>query len=108
MFNLIPWGASLTKDFDRLFNGFTGDRTMPEVDWNPRVDVTESDKEIHVQAELPGMDPKDIDVTLNDGILTLTGERRDVREEKDGEADAETGQDNVKPQSQGHLQPGGQ
>ena len=42
----------------------------------PSVDVSETDKEIEVTAELPGMDEKDIDVSLAEGVLTIRGEKR--------------------------------
>jgi len=48
----------------------------------PRVDVSETDKEVRVSAELPGMDEKDITVELQDNLLTLRGEKKTEQEEK--------------------------
>ena len=48
----------------------------------PSVDVSETDKEIRIVAELPGVERKDIDVTLDGNRLTIKGEKRDEREEK--------------------------
>ncbi len=48
----------------------------------PAVDVTEDDKTYKVAAELPGLDQKDIEVTVNDGMLVLKGEKRQEKEEK--------------------------
>lgn len=59
------------EPFDRKFEGFS-----------PRVDVSETDKEIIITAELPGMDDKDIDVSLNKEMLTIKGEKREEKEEK--------------------------
>jgi len=61
---------------DRLdfFNGGT---------LSPNIDVRESDKAITLEAELPGMDEKDIDLTVDDGVLTLKGEKRYEHEEKE-------------------------
>jgi HSP20 family protein len=42
----------------------------------PRVEISETDKELQVHAELPGLDEKDIEVLLDDGVLTLRGEKR--------------------------------
>jgi HSP20 family protein len=42
----------------------------------PRVEISETDKELQVHAELPGLDEKDIEVLLDDGVLTLQGEKR--------------------------------
>jgi len=44
--------------------------------WNPVVDVYENDEEIVVKAEVPGVEKKDISVDINDGVLTVKGERR--------------------------------
>jgi len=52
--------------------------------WAPRVDIRETDDALLVQAELPGIDKKDIHLAVKDGVLTLSGERRyekDVKEE---------------------------
>lgn len=48
----------------------------------PKVDVTESDKAFEINAELPGMDEKDIEVLLNEGMLTLKGEKRAEHEDE--------------------------
>ena len=48
----------------------------------PTIDVSETDKEVTVEAELPGVDEKDIDVTLGDNMLTIKGEKKQEKEEK--------------------------
>jgi HSP20 family protein len=80
---------SLHREIDRLFDEFTGfgltrfgefeDRFGA---FNPRVDVTETDKEIKVAAELPGLDEKDIEVLLSGNLLTISGEKKAEQEEK--------------------------
>ena len=52
----------------------------------PDVDVTETEKEFRLTAELPGMDEKDLEVTYVDGGLTIKGEKRVEREEQDGDS----------------------
>ena len=49
----------------------------------PSVEVNESDKEVRVTAELPGMSDKDVDVHFEDGVLTLRGEKKSETEDKD-------------------------
>jgi len=52
--------------------------------WTPRVDIRETDDALLVQAELPGIDKKDVHLEVKNGVLTLSGERRyekDVKEE---------------------------
>ncbi len=48
----------------------------------PNVDIREDDKGIHIEAELPGMDEKDIDVQLKDRVLTIKGEKKEEKESK--------------------------
>jgi len=48
--------------------------------WAPAVDIYESGDSLVVEAELPGMDPKDIDITVDDGVLTIRGERKHEKE----------------------------
>lgn len=77
-----PWGLlnRLTRDLDGL-------ATAPstEVAWIPAVDVYEEKDRYVVKADLPGVDPNEIDVTAEKGILTLRGERKaEKREHTDG------------------------
>ena len=44
--------------------------------WAPAVDIVETDNEIVLKADLPGVDPKDVDIQVHDGTLTLRGERK--------------------------------
>lgn len=70
--------------FDEFFRGFDMNPffgTHAER-FTPNVDITESDKEIRVSAELPGMDEKDIDITLNHDSLTIKGEKKEEKEDK--------------------------
>ena len=80
---------TLNGDMDRFFNHLNTDffdfRTIPEQNHFPKVDVTETKNEFSISAELPGMDDKDIDVTLGDGTLTLKGEKKVEKEDKQGE-----------------------
>jgi HSP20 family protein len=52
------------------------------VDWSPSCDITETDKEYRVLAELPKVNKNDVHVTLENGVLTIQGERREEKEEK--------------------------
>ncbi len=49
---------------------------------SPTIDVEDKEKELVVTAELPGLDPKDFEVTLSGDLLTIKGEKKDAREEK--------------------------
>jgi HSP20 family protein len=92
MFELIPWRENrelgrMRDEMDRLFDRFFDDwpfgLSTREGGWMPSVDVSETAKEVVVNAELPGMEPKDIDLSLHDGVLTIRGERKHEHEEKE-------------------------
>ena len=84
---LTPWtGMGLRKELDRLFDRFlepTWTDMTPFGDWEPRVDVAETKEAVTVKAEMPGVDQKDIGVSLQDGVLTIKGEKEAEKEEKD-------------------------
>jgi len=75
------------QDMNDLMQRFFGG-SVPETDaglaetWQPRCDVEESDKEIVVKADLPGVDPKEVDISIRDNTLIVRGERKEEKEEK--------------------------
>ncbi len=69
--------------FDNFFRGFELEPFEGRIGtFAPRIDVSETDREITVSAELPGLDEKDIDVSLSDDMLTIKGEKKDEKEDK--------------------------
>ena len=80
---------SLQREIDRLFDDFTsGFPTFPSFgngksQLMPSMDVTETDKAIEITAELPGLEEKDVQVNLADNLLTIRGEKKSEKEEKD-------------------------
>jgi HSP20 family protein len=78
-----------TQDrFNRLFNetfsNVFGEEGLSTRGWNPAVDVYETDHDLVLKAELPGIDPKDVDIRVEDGTLYLKGERKQESEVKEG------------------------
>jgi len=70
-----------------VFDDFWGEPWLPPREtftgfW-PQIDMTQTDKEVKVCAEIPGVDAKDIDVSVEDGTLTIRGEKKYEREEND-------------------------
>ena len=59
-----------------------GKETMIVADWVPSVDVSETDGEYQIKAEIPDVKKEDVKVTLEDGVLTIQGERKQEKEEK--------------------------
>jgi HSP20 family protein len=68
--------------FEDAGRGWRGDEPAATTSWSPAVDIYESENEIIVQAELPGVDRKDITLHLEKNVLTLKGERRFEKETK--------------------------
>ena len=78
-------------DFENRMNRFM-ERAFSEpfsvaftepIGWMPAMDIVETAKELTVTAELPGMDQKDVDVSVENGVLTIRGEKTDEREKED-------------------------
>lgn len=63
--------------------GEMGEESLIGVDWAPLVDIEENAKEFLVKAELPDVKKEDVKVALEDGLLTIQGERKFEKEEKD-------------------------
>lgn len=106
MRDLIPWGRTQTttpahyrdegdpfttlhREMNRLFDDvfrsfdlapFGG---MGRMGTWPHVEVVETDKEVRVSAELPGLEDKDVEVLMGDGVLTIRGEKKSEIEDKD-------------------------
>lgn len=79
--------AAFHEEMNRLFDDFwrdfdgVGTSLMPSSGF-PRVEVIETERDVTVEAELPGLEEKDIDVTLHNGVLTIRGERQSGTEDK--------------------------
>ncbi len=82
---------ALHRRVDRVFNETVARQTdentdePPQARWVPAVDVHESDKEITLRTELPGLTGEDVELTVDQGRLTVQGEKRFGKEESDGE-----------------------
>jgi HSP20 family protein len=84
MAGLKPWTGmtGLRKEMDQMFERFLEPmwREMPALgDWEPTVDVSEDKDAVTVKAELPGVEQKDIDVSLQDGTLTIKGDKHEEK-----------------------------
>jgi HSP20 family protein len=78
-----PFG-SLQREIDRVFDEFAfGFKPFATPDLMPSMDVAETDKEIEILAELPGLEDNDVQVNIADNVLTIRGEKRVERKEKD-------------------------
>ena len=76
---------TLRREIDRLFDRFwTGDVLSENTLWVPPMDVVERDGEIRCSLELPGLKVEDVNITVENGVLTISGERQYEREEDQG------------------------
>lgn len=94
-YGLFEWHPfeTLRRQIDRLFEDTPFRKAAPEFEpfgrfplaWAsaPAVDLVEKDKEYEITAELPGLDEKNVEVKLSNGTLTICGEKKEEREEKD-------------------------
>lgn len=79
--------AAFHEEMNRLFDEFwrefdgVGTSLVPSSGF-PRIEVIETERDLKIEAELPGMEEKDIEVTLRNGVLTIRGERRSESEDK--------------------------
>jgi HSP20 family protein len=65
----------LRREIDRLFEDTFGRGQVGKGEWIPAVDIRETDQELTFAVELPGTEPADVEVTTDNGILTVRGER---------------------------------
>jgi HSP20 family protein len=81
--------SDFRNEMNRLFEGFLNrpawgaswfETAEPGV-WMPAIDMQETDAEIHVRAELPGIDPKDVDVSVSEDRLLISGEKKSEAEQ---------------------------
>jgi HSP20 family protein len=106
MFSIAPWNhpsginvrrennpfSSLQNEINRVFEGFFNDFQSPSLlpsAWiesqmaTPVVDIFENEKSFKVEAELPGIQQDDVEVTINDNYLTIKGEKKASKEDKE-------------------------
>ena len=89
---LVRWNPSreleeMSDRLNRMFNRqdlpqANAKETMVVADWAPSVDISETDGEYQIKAEIPDVKKEDVKVTLEDGVLTIQGERKHEKEEK--------------------------
>jgi len=69
--------GSVHRDIDSLFEDFFGRNPVEATaDWAPRLETYVTDEALHVRADLPGVDPKAVDISVDDDVLTIRGERK--------------------------------
>jgi HSP20 family protein len=91
MRSLIPWRTEagpfgLWRDMDAVMRRFFGEPLLETekraLAFEPRLDVEETEKELIVKVDLPGIDPREVELSVLGDVLVLKGERKEEKEEK--------------------------
>ena len=81
-----PELTSFRREMDRLFDRFWEDdgENLPALrEWVPSLDFSETADTYMLRIEIPGLEPKDVQVTLQDNVLTVKGEKKEEMKQKD-------------------------
>lgn len=86
---LWPNADRLPREFSRALSRLLeveeGDQSdVVTSEWAPRVDIREEDKRFVIEADIPGVDPKAIDINMDKGVLSIRGERKTEHKVEDG------------------------
>jgi HSP20 family protein len=96
MFGILPWQRKkdgrtkeLQHKIDSMYDQFFGPDFLPSTDlfgdgnWDPKLDISESRKDITVKVEIPGIEARDFDVSIDGRRLTISGEKKQEQKEKE-------------------------
>lgn len=89
--DIVPWRpfgelGRLRREMDDLWSRFFGETSLPSIfarEWAPTVDVSETKDNVVLKAEVPGLEAKDVDVSISEDVLTIKGEKKKEEEKKD-------------------------
>jgi HSP20 family protein len=81
--DILSMQREINRMFDTFFRGGLSDETaLAPSAWSPAVDIAEHDNEYVVKMEIPGVDKGDVKITMRDGVLTVSGEKKSEKESK--------------------------
>ena len=96
MFDILPWknkkqhkADTLRKEIEDMYDRFFEPSLLPSSyifgkgKWDPTVDISQGRKDITVKAEIPGIEAKDLDISIDGRLLTIKGEKRQEQKEKE-------------------------
>ncbi|QER41970.1 Hsp20/alpha crystallin family protein [Thermodesulfobacterium sp. TA1] len=88
MADIILWRPlqELKKEMDRIWQDFFGKEVIPErwegISWVPAVDISETEDNVIVKVDVPGVNPEDMEISIVDNVLLIKGEKKKEEEEK--------------------------
>ena len=73
-----PWGLlnQLQKELERNYQGNSGEGSIATAEWTPSVDIKEEADKFVLHADIPGVKPEEIDISMENGVLTIKGEKK--------------------------------
>jgi HSP20 family protein len=87
MRTLMPWtrmtGTEMDRQLNRFLEGKLEEESSAGAEWAPSMDVSETKDSLIAKLEVPAMDPTDIQISLQENLLTIKGEKRQEQEEKE-------------------------
>lgn len=82
--DVVPFSRAMAGIFDDFFSGSPlASAALPSLNIQPSVDIIEENDKVLLKADMPGLDKNDIKVVVDDGLLKVSGNRNETREEKD-------------------------
>ncbi len=78
----LPMFSSFQEEMNKMLDNFFGREDYFGMGWSPYIDIAENDDEIIIKAEIPGIDAKDIDISIAGEVLTIKGEKKEEKENK--------------------------
>jgi HSP20 family protein len=95
--------GSLQREIDRLFDDFMRGAALPAAGAGlvPSIDISESDNEIEITAELPGLERKDVDISVEDDVLIVRGEKKIETQSGNGQQDNKQSKQGKQAQQEG-------
>lgn len=81
--SLFDVSDDLTARANEVIRAAFGDGTTRLVDWTPAINVSETDEEFTLTAELPGLTAKDVEIEFDNGVLTVRGEKQEEKEKQE-------------------------
>jgi HSP20 family protein len=82
--------SEMNRLFDEMFGGLSSRRSggqqrgQGDAEWAPAIDVVQKDDDLVVRAEVPGAKPEEVEITVHQGVLTISGKREEQSEEERG------------------------
>jgi HSP20 family protein len=74
---------SMRREMDRIWDRFSRESSTSERDWNPSLDLMETEASLVAEVEVPGINPDDIDISVTSDMLTVTGEKKQQTDEQE-------------------------